>query len=72
MFNDWHLAIRVDLWDKPVWLHLQMDVNLLCGDVLGSCNQTYALEGYDNHYINLQENNNCRAESEANNYAVWG
>ena len=46
MFNDWHLAIRVDLWDKPVWLHLQMDVNLLCGDVLGSCNQTYALEGY--------------------------
>ena len=49
MFNDWDLAIRVDLWDEPVWLHLQMDVNLFSGDVLGSCNQTYTLQGYNNH-----------------------
>ena len=45
MFDNWHLAIWIDLFEEPLWLHLEMDVDLLRRDVLSGHNQAHTLEG---------------------------
>ena len=43
MLDNWHLAIWVDLGNKPIRFHLQVDVNLFSGNTLCYCNQTSTL-----------------------------
>ena len=43
VLNDGNLAVGVNLVQEPLWLHFQMDVDFLCSDVLGCCNQAHTL-----------------------------
>ena len=44
MLDDRHLAVRIDLLHKPVWLHLQMNIDLLKGNTFSIGNQTSPLQ----------------------------
>ena len=43
MLNYWHQTKWVDFGEKPVWLLLQVNVDLLIGDFFSSHNQSHAL-----------------------------
>ena len=38
-----HLSQGVDLLQVPLWFHLEVDVDLLCLDAFGSCQQAHPL-----------------------------